>query len=34
MDNLPLLDVHQAEATAPDFIFGDHTEDTHKEGRP
>lgn len=33
MDNVPLLDIHQAKATAPDFIFRDHMEDTRKEGR-
>lgn len=34
MDNAPLLDVHQPEVTAPDFVFGDHIEDTRKEGHP
>lgn len=33
MENVLLLDVHQVKATALDFIFGDHIEDTRKEGR-
>lgn len=32
MDNVPLLNVHQIEAIAPNFIFGDNIEDT-PEGR-
>lgn len=31
MDNVPLLDANQAEATAPGFIFRDHIKDTRKD---
>lgn len=34
MANVPLLEVHQAEATGLDFVFEYHTEDTSKEGCP